>query len=454
MPAYPAIPLPNTSFRSRVTVPVERTNMEGGLPRQRAKFAAGATAFNVDWTLTEAELALFKTFFHTTLVNGTLFFDMEVPTEDGVETRSVRFVGGDYDEVYVPHGHWNVSAQLELETIQDVASPDTPLEPIWHRDERNILIDTDVPANWANDLLICAPDTGQTIVLTMPEVITPSDWLPIGVLNKGPGNVLIRIDEDPIIVDPALTWMQLASDLGAWGIYRFDTGVGYESGTVRTLADLSPNAHDLGDYSGSKYGSVVGGWLRCDATAGTAFLGTPIRDGGILGSPAYVMNEPTYSVLLICRFHNLAAPTGAIFTTEYEDFGALNRTGVFLAASPAWSLFRASSAGTNSSDYLVPLTGTAPRLLEFAQLGANDDGFFNINGQNGGGWGSGTSQNLKRLQFGGWGTLTGSGVKNFVANVEIAAAVVFAGSTTLNVYRDMALQQQMALLRKMMLDDY
>jgi hypothetical protein len=61
---------------------------------------------------------------------------------------------------------------------------------------------------------------------------------------------------------------------------------------------------------------------------------------------------------------------------------------------------------------------------------------------------------MTRLQLGGWGPLTGANIKQFVPNMEVAAVVVFAGSTAQNLYRDRDSQIQLAQLRKMLLDEY
>jgi hypothetical protein len=427
--------------------------MEAGLPRQVLKFAVGQQTYDCEWVLTSAEYTTFKEFFHTDLNNGVDFFDLSIPTEAGVEEVTVRFVGGVYDDRYRPHDQWQIRATLERQVVQEVEAPDTPLSPVWYQPEQDIFINTTLDISFANNLLHCHPSEGENIFLTVPEVETPSDLLPIGVINYGPGNVVIRVNEDTEVVDPDETWMSLAAEMGAWAIYRMDTGVTTDEGKVQLIQDLSANAHNLGDYTTdeAKKATIVGGWLRTTQGTYQAFLGTPKRDGD--GVEEYTINNDAYAVLLITRFPDLAAETGQIFTTAYQTGGSNLRSGIFLGDTQ-WSVRNAAGNGTTMGTWQLPVSGTASRLIEQAVMGTNTFTCCLINGYPTYATSGANTLAMDRLQLGGWGLLTGAGSKLFVPTMEVAGVVVFAGSTVADLYQTAEGQKNLARLRQLMQDEF
>jgi hypothetical protein len=90
-----------------------RTEMEGGYQKQAKKFAKSLTTYNVVYLFTNAEYALFKTWFYTTAANGSLFFNYTSPIDN--VTRDSRIVNGVFEARVVnpTMTHWYVSFQIE-----------------------------------------------------------------------------------------------------------------------------------------------------------------------------------------------------------------------------------------------------------------------------------------------------------------------------------------------------
>jgi len=450
---YPTtLPNPSANFSGTTAAPVLRTEMDSGLVRQQSRFATSLRTYNVSWEFDAAEFEDFKTFFHTTLANGTKTFQLPMMTDGGLTTIDVKFAGGVYNQRYVPVDRWNVSATLEEEVVQLVAATPNPVTPVWFQPERDILINTVLNNTYANNLLHCYPSPGENLFLTVPEIESASDLLPIGVVNHGPGNVVIKVNEDTEVVDPEETWMSLAASLGAWAIYRMDESVVTEAGKVVGLNDLSTNVHHLRDYTASNTTKATwaSGWLR-SAYSGAGFIGTPMRSNPLLvSSELFSINLPTYAVLVVGRFPTVSEAVGAVFTTAWEDGGVFNRTSLFLGGTHEWALYQSSSTGSAVVSHESPTSGSTPRLMEYAVVAPTSKATLLINGfpvtAN-----AYNTQNMTRLQLGGWGPTTGP---LWTPTAEFAAAVVFSGSTVASLYTDRDQQKTMARLRQLMLDEF
>lgn len=87
-----------------------RTSMDAAVAKQRPKFVTLAMPFKGAMIMTQAQYEQFKTFFRTTLLHGTLPFNMQKPGD--TITQVVRFTG-----TYTPSflgTVWRVELPLEL----------------------------------------------------------------------------------------------------------------------------------------------------------------------------------------------------------------------------------------------------------------------------------------------------------------------------------------------------
>lgn len=87
MPAWPST-LPcypiDGSFAETPQRNVVKFSPETGPPIYRRRSTANGSLASLQWKFSKAELALFRTFYETDLVDGTLPFTMEHPTTDVV----------------------------------------------------------------------------------------------------------------------------------------------------------------------------------------------------------------------------------------------------------------------------------------------------------------------------------------------------------------------------------
>lgn len=271
-PQYPEdLPLPNTNLSTQSKTPVLRTEMDSGLVRQIARFSTTQRTFSATWTLNATEYATFKTFFYTTLANGTLFFDVTLPTDNGDEDLSLRFVDGTFKDVYQPHGQWNVSATLEEEITQAVADPAAAPVPTWYRPEVLLIgnIEAD-PSIHRNALFKASPGEGQVYNITVPAIGSLADVLPIGIQLYGAGAVRVMTDgEDPGGGGggpPALPdWKAIGVALGPMGLWDWSQASSAGSpARVTTCADSSGNGKTVTHNGGTNKlaGTKQGNYLQ------------------------------------------------------------------------------------------------------------------------------------------------------------------------------------------------
>ena len=91
---------------------VRRTAMDGGLPKQAAKFSRALLQRNITYLLTSAEKSTFSTFFQDTINRGADWFQWTDPLDD-VE-KTVRIVNGTLTETpSLPGPRWFVGFVLE-----------------------------------------------------------------------------------------------------------------------------------------------------------------------------------------------------------------------------------------------------------------------------------------------------------------------------------------------------
>lgn len=93
MATWPAtLPAPMASgYRYALADPVTRTRIEGGLLRARARTAAPPSQVDVGYQFTEAELAVFESWFRHEALDGAAWFDTPLANGQGVTTVSAQF---------------------------------------------------------------------------------------------------------------------------------------------------------------------------------------------------------------------------------------------------------------------------------------------------------------------------------------------------------------------------
>ncbi len=118
------IPAPSTSFVSDIDTPNFRTVMSSGKTRQRNRFNAELSFYNVVWTLTDLQRGYFRKLVIEELNGGADWFDITLPVNSGMELVTARFVGGRYDEAHQENFTWSVSATLECQDVPTITTED------------------------------------------------------------------------------------------------------------------------------------------------------------------------------------------------------------------------------------------------------------------------------------------------------------------------------------------
>lgn len=90
-----------------------RTEMEAGSQRQRQRFSTTNQNRAVNWLFTASEMATFKTFFETTINQGSDFFNISLDLGNGLNTYAARFTQP-YSDSFIQGGYWTVDGQLEV----------------------------------------------------------------------------------------------------------------------------------------------------------------------------------------------------------------------------------------------------------------------------------------------------------------------------------------------------
>lgn len=96
--------------------PSIRTDMESGAARSRRRTAARNDKVNVLWKFTDAEMAIFRTWFDNAAecAGGSAWFTMSLPIgTTGITSHSVKFVGI-WKGSLRPGLIWIVTAMLEV----------------------------------------------------------------------------------------------------------------------------------------------------------------------------------------------------------------------------------------------------------------------------------------------------------------------------------------------------
>lgn len=117
--AFPsAIPSPSLQIQSRTDHGIIRNVMESGRPRQRVVDSNELELVNVEWSMSEAEWAIFRAWHNTTITRGADWFTIDLDL-DGDETKNyeVRLVRGSYTGTRSKEGSGHVMVRSQLEII-------------------------------------------------------------------------------------------------------------------------------------------------------------------------------------------------------------------------------------------------------------------------------------------------------------------------------------------------
>lgn len=116
MAVWPAtLPAPlATDYGFDITDATVRTDMDSGPARVRRRFTAAPDMLSASWKFTEAQMAIFRTFFEADAQHGAAWFDLSLKDgrAAGAVTREVRFASP-WRAAWIPGFGWHVSATLE-----------------------------------------------------------------------------------------------------------------------------------------------------------------------------------------------------------------------------------------------------------------------------------------------------------------------------------------------------
>jgi hypothetical protein len=109
------------------------TRLDGGRSRFRRDILNPAPMVNVGFNLGRDEYDYFEAFYNTTLVEGSLPFEIDLFIGSSTLTEYVaRFIPGTKKLNGYQNGRFVISAQLEIEPIVRDANADTDIVAEWH----------------------------------------------------------------------------------------------------------------------------------------------------------------------------------------------------------------------------------------------------------------------------------------------------------------------------------
>lgn len=194
-PNFPGtLPAVNIAFSEAANRGAERLEMDGGHPRQWSRFETTTRKYSASWDFDLDQLQEFRDFFFTTLQGGARHFFLQLPVDGQFFEVPVRFIGGKFEESYVPHNRFKVTGQLERVVAQTVLPSELRPYPLYHAPAVTVTANRKVLSGDAFKMFNVFPDEGQTINLHIYD-----GEFEFGVTVKGLGNVLIT--RGPFVVD-------------------------------------------------------------------------------------------------------------------------------------------------------------------------------------------------------------------------------------------------------------
>jgi hypothetical protein len=109
------LPNPTTDFAYSVDSDNVRTKDATALPIGRERSSLRVHQIGIAWSMTDAQLAIFQTFFNTTILKGSMPFNINLPLGDGEKANTARFFEAKYNAANQGFLDWKVTATLVVE---------------------------------------------------------------------------------------------------------------------------------------------------------------------------------------------------------------------------------------------------------------------------------------------------------------------------------------------------
>lgn len=167
------LPVARKSDRAYQMVdPLESTTSDNGQTRWDRKFTDVPVSTPVHWILTDAECAMFRTWYANVLRWGAEWFEMPLAADDGREVRECHFVTGYAGPIRQGYDRWRIDANLVLRRLPTI-DPDWLLLPEYWFAPGNSIFDRAINRVWplytARTLLT---EDGQTITTEDGQALT------------------------------------------------------------------------------------------------------------------------------------------------------------------------------------------------------------------------------------------------------------------------------------------
>ena len=96
---------------------VARTDMESGAARVRRRSVAAPDKLELSWIFSATQMAIFRAYWDAESAGGASWCDMVVDVGDGLQTKTLRFVG-QYKSARISGQNWRVSCAAEAKKQQ------------------------------------------------------------------------------------------------------------------------------------------------------------------------------------------------------------------------------------------------------------------------------------------------------------------------------------------------
>ncbi len=112
LPVWPT-GLPLIDFSRKPKAPFVRTDMDGGLARQRRRFRVYPVTVNVNFFMDQEKYDLYHNFCEVDLGGYSSWFSMRIDGASGVDSRRVRWLDTPNEQRIPGNGFWQISGQVE-----------------------------------------------------------------------------------------------------------------------------------------------------------------------------------------------------------------------------------------------------------------------------------------------------------------------------------------------------
>jgi len=166
---YPAsLPVAQKADRAYQMVdPLVSTPFDNGQTRWDRQFSDVPYSTPVSWIFTDAELALFRTWYTNILNWGVEWFEMPLAAEDGREVRECHFVQGYSGPQRLTFDRWKVTANLVLRRLPTIDPDWLELPEFWLPPGRSIF-DNAINNLWPDNKY-------QTYIVTFDRTVN-EEW--------------------------------------------------------------------------------------------------------------------------------------------------------------------------------------------------------------------------------------------------------------------------------------